>query len=102
VLNDLSGNYKRGGTAMAWLRTREIKPGVYETQSAGFHFGKQVGIAAGVLVGAILIVMGVVALFEGNVFPILFFGIPLAAIGCWHWSYHRKNAREPRQPGPWD
>lgn len=87
---------------MAWLRTREIKPGVYETQSAGRYAIGQIGIVVGVLVGAMLLILGVSELFSGNAFPVLFFGIPIAGIAAWHIAYYRKNPPEPRKPGPWD
>jgi hypothetical protein len=90
---------------MAWMRTREIKPGVYETQSAGFHALKQVGIALGVLCTLVLAGMAIHALFFGDsddVFVVLFFGVPLGLIAAWHVRYHRRNPPEPRRPGPWD
>lgn len=87
---------------MAWLRTREIKPGVYETQSAGFHVLKSAAIAGGLLFGVILAIIGVVELFSGNALPVLLFGVPVALIAVWHYRYYRGRQPEPRRPGPWD
>jgi hypothetical protein len=46
--NDLATT---GSECLMWLRTRDIKPGVYETTSVGRHVAGQVGIAFGVVVG---------------------------------------------------
>lgn len=92
---------------MAWMRTREIKPGVYETQSAGFHVGKQIAIAAGVLIGLILVGMGIAALFSGDpkqVATVTLWYIPLVLLAAWHGSHYRDHPqdRPVSRPGPWD
>lgn len=92
---------------MAWMRTREIKPGVYETQSAGFHAGKQVFIAVGVLIGLILVGMGIAALFSGDqtaINRVIFVLVLAAPLAFWHWSHYRKRPedRPVSRPGPWD
>lgn len=89
---------------MAWLRSREIKPGVYETQSAGFHALKQIGIAAAVLIGAITVGS---ALFSGSLTTVALWLIPVFLLVGLHFS-HRQDQKakgidpEPRRPGPWD
>ena len=87
---------------MTWLRTREIKPGVYETQSAGRYAAGQIGIVVGILFAGALLLLAVLALIDGNFGPVLVFGVPLIAIGYWHYRYHKSHPAEPRRPGPWD
>jgi hypothetical protein len=90
---------------MAWLRTREIKPGIYETQSAGVHGVRQLGMLLGMLLGGYVAVKVVVGLFNSGVYGLLaalILGIPLSGIAYWHYSYYKTHPREPRQPGPWD
>lgn len=86
---------------MAWMRTREIKPGVYETQSAGFHATKQVAIAAAVLIATIALLM---ALFSGNLQTLVWIGIAVFLLVGWHWSHYQdhRGDRPARTPGPWD
>lgn len=86
---------------MAWMRTREIKPGVYETQSAGHHAARQIGIVVGILFGGVLLIVGISEAYSGNAFPVLFFGIPLVGIAAWHISYYRRHPAQPHRPGPW-
>jgi predicted MFS family arabinose efflux permease len=86
-----------------WLRTREIKPGVYETQSAGRHVAGQVGIALGVLVGAVLFFSLIVNPIE-NFRVILVLVLVGGPITYWHYSYRKTHRDEDhnRRPGPWD
>ena len=86
-----------------WLRTREIKPGVYETQSAGRHLAGQVGIAFGVLLRVIGLVYLIINPVENLavIVVVVLVGGPFA---YWHYSYrktHRDEDRE-RRPGPWN
>lgn len=86
-----------------WLRTREIKPGVYETQSAGHHVARQVGIALGALVGAVLFFF-LIANPIANFPVILILLVVGGPIAYWHYRYrktHRDEYRK-RRPGPWD
>lgn len=86
---------------MTWLRTREIKPGVHETQSAGFHALVQIGIVVGILAAGFALVLAVQAVFSGN-WSVLLWGIPLGAIGYAHYDHAKRHPAEPRRPGPWD
>lgn len=92
-------------------RTREVKPGVYETQSAEYHAAKQVGIGFLVIVGLGLVVMVIKALFSGD--PNSIAGVLTLAglvgilvlvrlvIGRFMPASARGES-EPRRPGPWD
>lgn len=95
---------------MAWLRTREIRPGVYETQSAGHHVASQTGKAVAVLLGVPLALMAVagigIGLFNGNwesaggatMVAVLLIGVPY-----WHYRYNKAHPGErSRRNGPWD
>jgi predicted MFS family arabinose efflux permease len=90
-------------TPLMWLRTREIKPGVYETQSAGHHAARQVDIALGVLVGAVLL-FSLIASPIKNLSVILILLVVGAPIAYWHRRYRKthRDAHRERRPGPWD
>lgn len=90
---------------MTWLRTREIKPGVYETQGVGRAI--EGGIFGAVLVLGVLFlgVMMVVSLLSGDweaIWKTWVAGGVVFGICYWHFRYHRKHPGEFRRPGPWD
>ncbi len=90
---------------MTWLRTREIEPGVYETQSLGRAL--EGGILGAVLALAVtfLAVMMAVTLFSGDweaIWKTWLAGAIVFSIGYWHYRYHRNHPGEARRPGPWD
>jgi uncharacterized membrane protein len=84
---------------MAWLRSREIKPGVWETQSAGRYAAGQFGIVLAIIFGALALLL-IVSSWQ----TLLFVGLPLAALGFWHYRYYKKHPGERPEPrqGPWN
>jgi hypothetical protein len=95
--------HQREDVTPVWLRTREIKPGVHETQSAGHNAARQVGIAFGVLVGAVLL-FSLIASPGTNLPIILLLVIVGGPIAFWHYRHHKTHRAEyrDRRPGPWD
>lgn len=95
-----------------WLRTREIKPGVYETSSLGTHLAKHVGIVVAVPALLILVVLVFVgflgALFSGQWEMALQCGcasLAIVALAYYHHWYYKRHPEErgaKRHRGPWD
>jgi hypothetical protein len=86
-----------------WLRTREIKPGVHETQSVGHHLARQAGIAFGVLVGVVLVLSLIASPIEN--FPVILIVLIVGGpIAFWHYRYRKAHPEQYRggRPGPWD
>lgn len=90
---------------MTWLRTREIKPGVYETQSVGRAVGGGM-LGALLALGVIFLgVMVVAVLFSGNweaIWKTWLAGGVVFGIAYWHYRHNKAHPGQRRGPGPWD
>lgn len=92
-----------------WLRTRQIEPGVHETQSLTQHVLNHAGIAL-----AVLITMPVFVICAyGTVYGLLTGDLEMAGklgafvavvsgLGYWHWRHYRRHPGQRRRVGPWD
>lgn len=95
-----------------WLRTREIKPGIHETQSFGFYAWVKVLTGAGIVLGLFTVGFGLLCLAYIGYFVVqgdfetagktAIAAALILGVAGWHLRHRIKHPREARTPGPWD